>query len=49
MANQNCIDDEYEYIFVTSFFHKGLGRRIYASSYGKTAFRLRVKKAKATN
>jgi len=39
-------DDEYEYIYVPYFFHKKLGRRIYARKYGKKAFRIRVKKRK---
>lgn len=37
-------DDAYEYIFVTSFFHKKLGKRIYANQCGKKAFRIRVKR-----
>lgn len=37
-------EDDYEYIFVKSFFHKKLGKRIYASQCGKKAFRLRVKR-----
>lgn len=32
----------YQYIFVTSFFHKGLKRRIYARECGKRCFRLMV-------
>lgn len=38
--------DEFEYVFVKSFFHKGLGRRIYAWQYGKDAFRLKIRKKK---
>ena len=37
------IDDEYEYIFVASFVDKS-GKRVYAKTYGKKAFRIRVKK-----
>lgn len=37
-------NDDYEYIFVKSFFHKGLKKRIYAAQYGKEAFRIRVKR-----
>lgn len=35
-------DDEYEYIFVKWITRAG--KRIYASQYGKQAFRIRVKK-----
>lgn len=31
------------FIYVKSFFHKGLGRRVYASQYGKRAFRLKIR------
>ena len=37
-------DDDFEYIFVASFVHKKTGKRIFASSYGKKAFRIRIKK-----
>ncbi len=36
--------DEGEYIFVTSFYSKKAGRRIYASEYGKKAFKIPVKR-----
>lgn len=47
MATQDN-DEDYEYIFVASYFDKKAGRRIYARSYGKKAFRLRVRKNKGT-
>lgn len=37
-------DDDFEYIYVTSFFHKKLGRRIHAHECGKKAFRLRIRR-----
>lgn len=37
-------DDNGEYIFVTSFYSKKAGRRIYASEYGKKAFKIPLKK-----
>jgi hypothetical protein len=36
-------NDAYEFIFVASFLDK-TGKRIYARTYGKKAFRIRVKK-----
>lgn len=33
----------YEDICVASYFHKGLGRRVFAWEYGKRCFVLRVK------
>ncbi|WP_437609168.1 hypothetical protein WMF20_49555 [Sorangium sp. So ce834] len=33
----------YEDICVASYFHKGLGRRVFAWQYGKRCFVLRVK------
>jgi hypothetical protein len=33
----------FKYIFVRSFRHKKTGRRIYAASFGKQAFRLLVR------
>ncbi len=41
MATPN--ENDYEFIFVASFLDK-TGKRIYAKSYGKKAFRIRVKK-----
>jgi len=35
--------EEFEEIHVTSYFHKGLGRRVYAREYGKKCFVLRVR------
>lgn len=35
---------EYEVIWVTSFFHKKAGRRIYAHQCGVKAFPIRVKR-----
>ncbi len=43
MATPNENDD-YEFIFVASYLDKRTGRRIYARTYGKKAFRIRVKK-----
>ena len=37
-------DDQGEYIYVASFYSKKAGRRIYASEYGKKAFKIPVKK-----
>lgn len=42
MASAN--DDEYEIIFVASYWNKKAKRRIYASSFGLKAFPIRVKK-----
>ncbi len=36
-------NDSYEFIFVASFLDK-TGKRVYAKTYGKKAFRIRVKK-----
>lgn len=44
MASTN--DDSDEYVFVASYWNKKAGRRIYASSYGKKAFKIRVRKNK---
>jgi hypothetical protein len=33
-----------KYIFRTSFFHKGLGKIIYAKDYGKKAFKIFIGK-----
>ena len=38
------LDENEEYIFVTSFRHPSTGKRIYASQFGKKAFRIAVKK-----
>lgn len=38
------MSEDYEYIFVT-YVTRG-GKRIYASQYGKKAFRIKVKKRK---
>jgi hypothetical protein len=38
------MDEAYEIIFVKSYFHRGLGRRIFAGAYGLEAFALKVKK-----
>ena len=36
------LEDGYKIIFVTSFFHKKLNRRIFAKDCGKKAFTLKV-------
>lgn len=36
--------DDADVVFVKSFFHRGLNRRIYAWQYGKKAFALRKRK-----
>jgi len=41
-------DEDHEYIFVKSFFHRGLGRRIYAWQYGKKAFRLKIRRKRVS-
>jgi len=42
MATATTPPAGFTYIFVASFFHKKLGRRLYASDCGKKAFRLKV-------
>lgn len=46
MAKRNISENGpppgYKYIFVTSFFHKGLKRKVFAYEYGKKSFRLCV-------
>lgn len=44
MAPSDSDGEVYDVIFVPSFFHRGLGRVIYASSYGKKCFALRVRR-----
>jgi hypothetical protein len=39
-------EDEYEIIFVASYWHKRAGKRIYASSFGKKAIPIRIRKKK---
>lgn len=39
-------NDEYKIIFVASYWNKKAKRRIYASSYGKKAIPIRVRKKK---
>ena len=40
--NERPVPPGYKEIFVKSYFHKGLGRRIFAHEYGLQAFRLIV-------
>jgi hypothetical protein len=40
-ANEN---DDYETIFVASYLDKRTGKRVYAKTFGKKAFPIRVKK-----
>ena len=46
MANKRNqpVPNGYKVIFVTSYWHKGAGKKIYASDYGLRAFRLVVRK-----
>ena len=44
MTSPNQTADEYDYIYVKHFRHKATGRIIYAAKYGKSAFRLKVKR-----
>ncbi len=37
---------EWEYIYVTRFYHKGLRKYLVAKDYGKRAFRLRIRRPK---
>lgn len=39
-------NDEYEIIFVASCLDKRTGKRVYARTFGKKAFPIRVKKKK---
>lgn len=39
-------EDDCEYVFVAGYWNKKAGRRIYAASYGKKAFRFRIRKTK---
>jgi hypothetical protein len=43
MATPN-VDNEYEIIFVASYVDKRTGKRVYAKTYGKKAFPIRVKR-----
>ena len=39
-------NDDYEIIFVASYLNKRTGKRVYASSFGKKAFPIRIRKKK---
>ncbi|MGD9564008.1 MAG: hypothetical protein AB7F88_18285 [Pyrinomonadaceae bacterium] len=39
-------NDDFEVIFVASYWHKWAKKRIYASSFGKKAIPIRVRKTK---
>lgn len=42
MANE----EEYVEIFVKSYYHRGLKRRVFAYEYGLEAFKLKIPKSK---
>lgn len=43
-SNDDLTSDEFEYIWVSSWFDRRLGRRRYASEFGKKGIRIRVRK-----
>jgi hypothetical protein len=47
MEQADVVSQEYDEVFVKSYFNKALGRRIYAHEYGKQCFVLRFRRKRA--